>query len=250
VLVLTLGGGKGSSGAKGALDKLLNAAKNHDLKTAQSLTCAPLSDELMTSPLASATNWKIGDAHESGDTATVPFSATVSGGEKNYTASAQKQNGTWKICGVAEGGSGGGGGGDAAAAEQTVQRLLQAGKDRDLDAARALSCEPLRSRIKDVPDISTFTVGTGTASGTSATVPFTVTSEGETIDEVADLQQQSGSWKVCDFHGTDEDTGGGSGLPTLPSEMPTDSPTDLPSFPTSRGSTCFTPSGETPICIP
>ena len=253
-LVLVMGGSKGSSGANGALDKLLNAAKSRDIKTAQSLACPPLSSGLMTSPLAAVTKWKIGDANEQETAATVPFTATAANGEKNYTATAQKQDGKWKICDVQEGG-GGGGGGDAAAAQETVQKLLQAGKDRDLTTAKDLTCEPLHSQLESFPEISSFQVGAGSASGSSATVPFTVTSEGKTTSNVADVQQQSGSWKVCDFHSASGGSGGssGSGVPSSPTDFPTDFPTDVPSgFPTGggTGSICLTPSGSSPICIP
>jgi hypothetical protein len=253
-LVLVMGGSKGSSGAKGALDKLLNAAKTRDLKTAQNLTCAPLSGEFITSPLAAVTKWKIGDANEQDTAATVPFTATIGADERNYAAAAQKQDGKWKICDVQEGGSGGGGGGgggDAAAAQQVVQKVLQAGKDRDLTTAKDLTCEPLHSEVESFPEISSFQVGAGNASGSSATVPFTVTSEGKTTSNVAELQQQSGSWKVCNFH-TDSGGSGGSSGSGVPSSS-TDFPTDIPSgFPTGggTGSICVTPAGSTPFCIP
>jgi len=260
-LVLVTGGSKGSSGAKGTLDKLLNAAKTHDVKTARNLTCQPLSDGISTSPFLAVAKWTIGKADENGGSASVPFTATIGRDERNYTAAAQKQDGKWKICDVQEGGSGGGGGGggDSAAAQQTVQKLLQAGKDRDLATAKDLTCEPLHSEIENVPEISSFQVGAGSASGTSATVPFTVTSEGKTTSNVADLQQQSGGWKVCDFHLASGGSGGssGSGVPSsptdFPSGFPTDFPTDIPSgFPTGggTGSFCVTPNGSSPICIP
>ena len=256
-LVLVMGGSKSSAGAKGALDKLLNAGKSKDLNTAKSLTCAPLSDSFMTSPLRAASKWKLGDANENGDSATVPFSATVAGDERNYTASAQKQDGKWKICDIQEGGGGGGGGGggDAAAAQDTVKRLLQAGKDRDLTTAKSLTCEPLASEIENVPAIDSFEVGTGSVTGSSGTVPFTVTSEGSTYNEVADVKKTD-TWKVCDFHRVGGSSDSGSPGPTdsgLPTGIPTDFPTDVPTdFPTGggTGSFCVTPNGSTPICIP
>jgi len=258
-LVLVMGGSKSSSGAKGALDKLLNAAKTHDIKTAQSLTCPPLSSTFINSPLVAVTKWSIGKADENGDSASVPFAATVAGGEKNYTASAQKQNGNWKICDVQEGGGGGGGGGDAGAAQQNVQKALQAVKDHDTATAKSLTCAPLSDNLDKVPPIDSFQVGSGTVSGSSGKVPFKVTSNGTPYDEVADVQKQSGTWKVCDFHDASSSTGNGpapsdTNLPTgLPSGFPSNLPSNLPTgLPTGggTGSFCITPNGSTPICIP
>ena len=123
VLVLSLGGGKKSNDAKGVVDRLLQAAQHKDLKTAQSLTCDPLNDELVTSPLVAVTKYELGDAQESGDTATVPITATVVGEEKNYTAAAQKQDGSWKICNVEEGGPGAqGAGGNGGQSDKSQSR--------------------------------------------------------------------------------------------------------------------------------
>jgi hypothetical protein len=260
-LVLVMGGSKSSSGAKGALDKLLNAAKSHDAKTAQSLTCPPLSDAISTSPFLAATKWSIGKADENGDSASVPFSVTIAGADRNYTASAQKQSGNWKICDVQEGGSGGGGGGggDAGAAQQNVQKLLQAAKDKDLATAKSLSCAPLSGRLDQVPPIDSFQVGSGTVSGSSGTVPFKVTSDGKSYDEVAEVTKESDTWKVCDFHDASGGTGSGpapsdTNIPTgLPSGFPSNLPSNLPTgLPTGggTGSFCITPNGSTPICIP
>jgi hypothetical protein len=256
-LVLVMGGSKSSSGAKGALDKLLNAAKTHDGKTAHSLTCPPFSDAITTSPFLAVTKWTIGKADENGDSASVPFTATIGSDERNYTASAQKQNGNWKICDVQEGGGGGGGGGggDAGAAQQNVQKLLQAAKDRDLTTAKSLSCAPLSDHLTEVPPIDSFQVGSGSVSGSSGTVPFKVTSEGKSYDEVAAVQKQSGTWKVCDFNEAGGNTGSGpapsdTNLPTgLPTNLPSNLPTGLPTG-GGTGSFCVTPNGSTPICIP
>ena len=251
VLVLSVGGGKKSNDAKGVVDRLLQAAQHKDLKTAQSLTCDPLNHELVSSPLVAVTKYALGDAQESGDTATVPITATVVGEEKNYTAAAQKQDGSWKICNVEEGGPGAGGNGGQSdnGPEQTVRRLLQAAKDKDLQTAKDLTCDPLHSQIHDAPDVGSYTVGKATINGDSATVPFSVVSDGDSENDVADVKQQDGSWKVCNFSTEDStDQPGSSGEPTDPgTDFPTDFPTDLPS---PTGSLCITPQGSTPICIP
>ena len=135
------------------------------------------------------------------------------------------------------------------APEQTVRRLLQAAKDKDLQTAKDLTCDPLHSQIHDAPDVSSFTVGKATISGDSATVPFSVVSDGDSENDVADVKHQDGTWKVCNFSSADSTDGpGSSGEPTDPgTDFPTDFPTDLPS---PTGSFCITPNGSTPICIP
>ena len=259
-LVLVLGGSKSSSGPKDVADKFFKADIAKNVSAMKDLACDPIKSKINSNPSAAGDKgYKIGTVNENGNTAQVGVSLTDPDGKPaDYTALLQKQSGKWKVCDLVAGspsngpsGGGGGGGGDAAAAEQTVQKLLQAGKDRDLSTAQSLTCEPLHSQIEDVPEISDFQVGSGSASGSSATVPFTVTSEGEKHDEVAELQQQNGNWKVCDFHdSSDSSSGGSTDGPAGPSGFPSDFPsdTDIPSVGESK--ICFTPNGSTPICVP
>ena len=212
VLVLSLEGGKTSSDAKGTVDKLLQAAQHKDLKTAQSLTCDPLNKQLVTSPLVAVTKYELGDAQESGDSATVAITATVLGQEKNYTADAQKQGGSWKICNLAEGGSGATDGGDGRSTtlrptaflgpKQTLEQLLQAVSKNDRPTVLSLTCDSLHSQIDKVkfPRVTSFTVGEAKIDGKTATVPFGEVIDGKSSDSVAELEmQQNGTWKVCDF---------------------------------------------------
>ncbi len=210
VLVMTLGGSKSSNDAKGVVDKLLQAAQHKDLKTAQSLTCDPLNKELVSSPLAGVTKYQLGDAQEDGDSATVPITATVLGEETNYTAAAQKQGGSWKVCNVEEGGPGaqsGQGAGNAKrptaalGPKETVQKLLQAAKDKDMQTVLGLTCDSVHSQIEKIkfPNVTSFTVGAAKVDGTSATVGFTEVIDGQSANSVAQLQLQNTTWKVCDF---------------------------------------------------
>ena len=212
VLVLSLGGGKPSSDAKGTVDKLLQAAQHKDLKTAQSLTCDPLNKQLVASPLVAVTKYELGDAQESGDSATVAITATVLGKEKNYTADAQKQGGSWKVCNLAEGGSGATDGGDGQSTtlrptaflgpKQTLEQLLQGGKqERPTDRVESdLRLVAQSDRQGEVPARNELHRGEAKVDGKTATVPFGEVIDGKGSDSVAELEmQQNGTWKVCDF---------------------------------------------------
>jgi len=153
-----------------------------------------------------------------------------------------------------------------------VDKLLKADVNHDVQAAQAVTCEPLKSHVPDIlkdPDKS-YKLGKTTQNGNSAKVAATVTdSENESGTVIFDVQKQSDAWKVCDYDtsGSGGGSGGGggqaTGVPTdLPSDLPSGFPTDFPSgipsigpsdFPTDGGagsSICFTPNGQSPICVP
>jgi hypothetical protein len=156
-------------------------------------------------------------------------------------------------------GAKGGAKGDAGAAQQNVQKALQALKDHDTTTAKSLLCAPLSDNVDKIPQVDSFQVGSGSVSGSSGTVPFHVTSNGKSYNEVAEVQKQSNTWKACDFRDANSGTGSGpapsdtnppTGLPTgFPSNLPSNLPTGLPTG-GGTGSFCVTPQGSSPICIP
>jgi hypothetical protein len=102
--VLLIGGSKSSSGPKDAADvvrRLLEAGKNQDLSTAQSLTCDPLHSELANFP--TITSYSVGSGTVNGSSAEVNFTATShvdSGSDESAdgVAELQKQGDSWKVC--------------------------------------------------------------------------------------------------------------------------------------------------------
>jgi hypothetical protein len=111
-LILVLGSSSNSSGgAKAAVDTLLKADVNKDLKTAQNVTCDPLHSQIDQSFVQDPDkSYTIGKATSNGKTATVASTIVDSQNTShNVVFDVHKQNGTWKVCDVSEGGSGGGG---------------------------------------------------------------------------------------------------------------------------------------------
>jgi hypothetical protein len=93
------GGGDGdSAAAQDVVRKLLEAAKNRDLSTAKSLTCAPLSNRLENFP--TVTSYSVGSAQVNGDSADVNVSATIDGKQNPGVAKLERQGGSWKVCDV------------------------------------------------------------------------------------------------------------------------------------------------------
>jgi hypothetical protein len=160
-----------------------------------------------------------------------------------------------------------GGSSSSSGPKAAVDKLLKADVNKDLSAAQAVTCDPLKSQVDQVlqdPDKS-YTIGKSTEKGDSATVATTVVdSEGQSGNVLFLLQKQGGDWKVCDAtqgeprgqsgSNTPGPTDLPSGIPTdLPSGIPTDLPTGIPTdLPTlgGTGSVCVTPNGQSPICIP
>lgn len=110
-LILVLGSSSNSSGgAEAAVDTLLKADVNKDLKTAQNITCDPLHSQIDQSFVQDPDkSYTIGKATSNGNTATV--ASTIVDSENtshNVVFDVHKQNGTWKVCDVSEDGSGGG----------------------------------------------------------------------------------------------------------------------------------------------
>lgn len=103
-LTLSLGGG-GSSGGSGAgavdptaaVETLLKADVNHDMKTVQDITCDPLRRDL--NAYSGDKSYTIGRAVENGDTATV-WAKIVNSENDELTIrfGVRKHGGTWKVC--------------------------------------------------------------------------------------------------------------------------------------------------------
>lgn len=112
-LILTVGSSSGSSGgATAAVDTLLKADVNKDLKAAQNVTCDPLHSEIDQSFVQNPDkSYTIGKATQNGDIATVASTIVDSqNASHNVIFDVRKQNGVWKVCDVGERGTGGGGG--------------------------------------------------------------------------------------------------------------------------------------------
>ena len=156
-----------------------------------------------------------------------------------------------------------GGGGSSNGPAAVVGEFLKAAQHNDVNAALAITCDPLHGSINgDASDkIKSYKVGKGTEKGDSASVPFSVVDENGTTEGVALMKKQSGKWKICDVSETGG-SGSASANPTdVPTDFPTDFPTDLPTdfptdFPTggTGGSFCITPPSGlpsgTPTCFP
>lgn len=110
-LILTIGGSNDSSaGAEGAVDVLLKADVNKDLKAAQNVTCDPLHSEIDQSFVQNPDkSYTIGRATQNGDTATVASTIVDSqNASHNVVFAVRKQSGAWKVCDVSEARPGGG----------------------------------------------------------------------------------------------------------------------------------------------
>ena len=112
-LILTLSSNNSSGNATTAVAILLRADVNKDLKTAQNITCEPLHSQINESFVQNPDkSYRIGKATENGDTATVASTIVdANNNTLNVVFDVEKQNGTWKVCNVTEGGAGGGGSG-------------------------------------------------------------------------------------------------------------------------------------------
>jgi hypothetical protein len=110
-LIVTLGSSNSSDGAKAAVDTLLRADVNKDLKTAQNITCDPLHSQIDESFVQDPDkSYTIGKATENGDSATVATTVVDSDNSSHSVVfDVRKQNGTWKVCDVSAGGGGGSG---------------------------------------------------------------------------------------------------------------------------------------------
>ena len=134
VLVLVMGGSDKKSGPSAAVEKYVQAGRNHDLAAATAVSCGALLKELtdiqqqgqdaqQQATKTGLKSYKIGKTQQNGDSAHVLAQLTYdgSGGEGNPPAgtfsvdyTTQKEDGKWKVCDVKQtsdsGGSGGGGG--------------------------------------------------------------------------------------------------------------------------------------------
>ena len=142
----------------------------------------------------------------------------------------------------------------SAGPKAAVVTLLKADINKDLKTAQNITCDPLHSQIDasflQTPDKS-YKIGKATENGDTATVASTIIdADNNTLNVVFDVQKQSGTWKVCNVSASGAGGGGsgsvptgipGTGLPSLPTDLPTGGGT---------GSFCITPNGSTPICIP
>jgi serine/threonine protein kinase len=266
-VVLLMGGSKSSDPAKAAADKFFKADVSKNLDEMKKLACGTILNTLtkaQSDEISFHTAYKLGKVtKQDDDTSSVAVTLTTKDNRTfNYSTTVQKDQGTWKVCDLDEGQSvpSGGGDSDTAAAQDVVRRLLEAGKNRDLSTAQSLTCEPLSGRLENFPTITSYNVGAGTVTGSSAEVQFTAlghsgtgTGSDETEDGVAELQKQSGSWKVCDIRDASSSSGDTNG------PEPSDTGLSSPDFPTDTGSSfdgsptgsfCVTPSGSTPICVP
>jgi len=258
-VVLLMGGSKSSNGAKDVADKFFKADVAKNLDGMKDLACGSLKGQLNDASKFGGfpfhKSYKLGKVTKQGDAASDVAVTLVSqdGSSRDFTARVQKNEGTLKVCEVTAGSSSSQGG-DTAAAEDTVRKLLEAAKNRDLSTAQSLTCEPLHSRVESFPSITSYEVGSGGVSGDSGEISFTVTSEGDTNSEVAELSKQGGSWKVCDFHSANDSSDSNGPEPTDTDSSSPDFPTDSSAAGTDEssptGSFCVTPSGSTPICIP
>jgi hypothetical protein len=151
---------------------------------------------------------------------------------------------------------------------EAVDKLLTADVHNDLKAAQAVTCDPLKSQLSGGDPDKSYKIGKTTQKDKSATVTATIVDSDNKSHGILFIvqKQDDGSWKVCDAESNDSGSGGsssganGPGATDLPSGVPTDFPsgfpTDLPSgagtdFPSGGGSSiCFTPNGQSPICVP
>src|SRR6266567_1381104 len=106
---------------------------------------------------------------------------------------------------------GGGSSSDRPAA--VVGKFLKAAQNNDVNAALAITCDPLHRSISGDTSvkIKSYKVGKGSERGDSASVPFSVVDEDGTTEGVALMKKQSGKWKICDISET-----GGSGSGSAP----------------------------------
>jgi hypothetical protein len=102
VVVAAMGGSDSRTAPAAALDTFIQAARHDDAKTARAVTCQPLSGQIdENGEKSNITSYKIGRTHESGDSATVDLTVTVTGGERDdLVARLQKRDGGWKVCEV------------------------------------------------------------------------------------------------------------------------------------------------------
>lgn len=107
-LILTLGGG----GPKSVAQSFVDAAQDGDISSAKDLACGDFADQLdeseslLVDPEFEKADITLGDASESGDSATVPVTIKYSNGDETKgDLDMQKSSGDWKVCNfVPEGG--------------------------------------------------------------------------------------------------------------------------------------------------
>lgn len=85
---------------------------------------------------------------------------------------------------------------------QAVQGYFNAAKSGSVSEAKQYVCSSQQATIEGGSDFTalsqaSFSVGTATINGESATVPVTVTAQGQSLTLKVGLIKESGDWKVC-----------------------------------------------------
>jgi hypothetical protein len=214
VAFVLMSGGKKSPDTRDVADQFFKADVAHDIGAMQKLACGAIFERLKHPSASGGFNYDraytISDIRPDprrSDMMLVSVNITrQSGSQGDFTAYASKQSGQWQMCDVQTG--------DPidqdkydAQEKQTLQRVLQAHQNGDDATVDSFTCEPLHSKVKDLPPMPNFDIRVPLLSHDDGQLwadeqfLFNTSAKagGETDGRIATMQLNGGTWKVCDI---------------------------------------------------